>query len=140
MRTCKDRLRHTILFEILLILIIGPMLSIILEQPLHTMGALTIILSLIAMVINYIYNLAFDHSLKQLGKSVHKRSKRLRVLHSILFELVLFIFSVPIVMNFMGYTFMEAFILDIGFIIMVPVYAFFFNILYDNAFPIVSIQ
>lgn len=138
MRTAADRVRHTILFEILLILIVGPLLSIVLDQPMHTMGLMTISLSLIAMTVNYGYNLAFDHALKRLGKPIHQRSKRLRALHAILFELCLLFVSMPIIMHALGYSFTEALMLDIGFAISVPIYAFFFNLGYDRAFPITA--
>lgn len=136
MRTSGDRLRHTILFEILLILLVGPLLSVVLGQPMHTMGAMTLGLSLIAMTVNYLYNLAFDHALLRLGKPVHERSARLRLLHAILFEFCLFAFSIPVVMHMLGYTFWEALLLDLGFIVLVPIYAFFFNLLYDRVFPV----
>lgn len=138
MRTSKDRLRHTILFEILLVLIIGPLLSVVLKQPMHTMGALTVTLSLIAMVVNYVYNLAFDHTLKWLGRPVYERSRKLRALHSILFELCLLAISLPVVMLLLNYTIQEALMLDVGFIIIVPGYALIFNIIYDRTFPIPS--
>lgn len=138
MRTSKDRLRHTILFEIVLVLLVGPLLAVALGKPLHTMGAMTLSLSLIAMVVNYIYNLAFDHALLRLGRSVHERSKKLRVLHAILFELCLLVFSLPLVMFMMDYSFMQALILDLGFVVSVPIYAFFFNVIYDRTFPVAS--
>ncbi len=140
MRTPKDRLRHTVLFELLLVMLIGPLLSMLLNQPIHTMGALTIGLSFIAMVINYVYNLAFDHTLKKLGRPIHKRSAKLRVLHALLFELCLFSFSIPMVIYVLEYTFLEALMLDLGFLITVPIYAFFFNMLYDFIFPPPSAQ
>ena len=138
MRTSKDRLRHTILFEILLVATAGPLLSLLLDQPMHTMGTMTLLLSFIAMTVNYLYNWAFDHTLNQLGKPVHERSPVLRILHAILFELCLVAFTIPIVMQFLGYTLTEALILDIGFIVFVPLYAFAFNMIYDHIFPMPS--
>ncbi|NDV22454.1 PACE efflux transporter [Desulfovibrio sp. JC022] len=140
MRTSKDRLRHTILFEIVLVLLIGPLLSVMLGKSLHTMGVITITLSLIAMVVNYFYNLAFDYALLRLGRPVYERGPKLRVLHSVFFELCLLVFSLPLVMLLLDYSFMQALMLDLGFAMFVPVYAFFFNVIYDRTFPVVAVQ
>ncbi|MDC7217485.1 MAG: PACE efflux transporter [Spirochaetales bacterium] len=140
MRSPKDRLRHSILFEIVLVLLVGPLLAEALGKPLHTMGAITISLSLIAMVVNYFYNLAFDHILLRLGRPIHQRSTKLRALHAVLFELCLLVFSLPLVMHMLGFSFMQALLFDLGFVMAVPVYAFFFNIIYDRTFPVASVQ
>ena len=62
MRSQKDRIRHTIMFETGLVLIISPLASHVLDKDLVQIGVLTICLSLIAMIVNYFYNLIFDHS------------------------------------------------------------------------------
>lgn len=136
MRSPKDRLRHTLLFEILLIIICTPLLSLVLGKPMETMGALSIILSTIAMILNYAYNYCFDQVLAHMGRPVYERGTRLRMLHAVLFELCLFVFISPVIMVMLDYTFIQAAAYDAGFIIMVPIYAYFFNIAYDHIFPV----
>jgi len=136
MRTTKDRIRHTILFEIFLVSILVPLLSTLLGKPMHTMGALSLSMSGIAMGLNYFYNYVFDHTLKKLGRPVYERGAGLRIAHAILFEILLFAFSAPLIMYLMDYSFIQAVMLDLGFMIMVPIYAFIFNIIYDRVFPV----
>lgn len=135
LRTPKDRLRHTILFELILLAILIPSTSILLNKPIETMGTLNISMSLLAMALNFFYNYTFDHALRWLGKPVYERGKRLRLVHSILFEIVLFIFGAPLIMYVLDYTFMQAVLYDVAFMIAVPIYAFIFNIAYDRVFP-----
>lgn len=135
LRSSKDRIRHAIFFELILLVICVPVFSLISGKPVEEMGALGVSLSLIAMVVNYIYNYAFDHALVWLGKSVQQRSTLMRIVHAVLFEAVLFGATVPLIMGFMGITFMQALVLDIGFMIFVPCYAFVYNIAYDKVYP-----
>ncbi len=136
MRTTGDRLRHTLLFEVLLIMICVPTLSILLDKPMHTTGGLSLTVSLTAMTLNYIYNYLFDHALVRLGKPLYPRGRRLRMFHSVFFELFLFVFTAPMIMYALDYTFIQAVIFDIGFIIAVPIYAYIFNVTYDRIFPV----
>ncbi len=93
-------------------------------------------MSLLAMIWNYIYNLLFDYSLKALNKPLHSRGFLLRSFHAIFFELGFMLVSIPAVMIFMGYTFLQAIALDIGFLIAVPIYTFIYNLMYDQVFPV----
>lgn len=136
MRTHKDRLRHTILFEVILLAFVTPLLSCVLNRPMAHMGTMAVTLSLIAMLWNYVYNVLFDHALKQRGKPLYPRSAGLRVLHSTFFELGLLTVSIPMIMFWMKYRFLQALALDIFFVVMVLIYSFIFNWLYDHIFPV----
>jgi len=136
MRTHKDRLRHTILFECLLLAICIPFLSWALHQPAGHIGTLSVMLSLAAMGWNYAYNLLFDHGLKRLGRPLYPRSLRLRIVHACLFELGLLFVTIPGVMYWMNYSLLHALALDLSFLLMVPVYTVFFNGCYDKFFPV----
>ena len=140
MRTHMDRLRHTILFECLLLAICIPLLSLVLHQPAGHIGALSVMLSLAAMGWNYAYNLLFDHGLKRLGKPLYPRSLRLRIVHACLFELGLLFVTIPGVMYWMNYSLFQAFALDLSFLLMVPVYTVLFNGCYDKFFPVPALQ
>jgi len=86
MRTPADRVRHLLLFEVSALAILVPIGTIFFGfDPPHT-GSLGITTATIAAVWNYLYNWGFDHALKRLTGSVHKRM-RVRVLHAVLFEL-----------------------------------------------------
>ncbi|WP_082936417.1 PACE efflux transporter [Halodesulfovibrio spirochaetisodalis] len=135
MRTTKDRLRHTVLFELLLLTICVPLMTYALGKPAKDVGLMSIFLSMTGATWNFCYNIIFDHVLIRLGVPLYPRNKPLRIIHSVLFELTLLTVTIPAVMFMLNYTFIEAFMVDISFVVLVPVYAFAFNLLYDRVFP-----
>jgi len=135
MRTPKDRLRHTIFFELFLLLLCVPVMSFALGKPMEEIGIMSLVLSLVGASWNYMYNYLFDHALVRLNKPLYPRSGMLRLIHAVFFELTLLIITVPTIMLQLNYTFMQALMVDIGFVVFVPVYAFAYNMMYDRVFP-----
>lgn len=135
MRTQADRLRHTILFELVGLIAVTPLASWMLDKPMATIGVMAVILSLAAMVCNYLFNLAFDHTLRALGRPVHVRPPWMRVLHATLFELSLLTITLPFVAWWLAMDLWTAFVTDIGFALFYLAYAYIFNWTYDRVFP-----
>jgi uncharacterized membrane protein len=135
MRSSKDRLRHTLLFEISLLVIFVPLTVWLFDKPLTHMGGMSIAMSLIAMIGNYIYNLLFDHALILMGKPLYPRVLRLRLVHAVFFEITLLFISVPMVMWVMEFGFVKALAFDLAFMLVVPLYTVFYNWAYDSIFP-----
>ncbi len=136
MRSTWDRLRHTIIYEVLLLAICIPLLSYFLHEPAAKIGGIGVLLSLLAMVWNYAYNLAFDMSLIGLGRPLYPRGFQLRMIHAALFEVGFMAVTIPAVMRWMNYTFWQALALDATFIVMVPIYTLVYNWGYDLIFPV----
>ena len=135
MRTGADRLRHTLGFEVLGMMISVPLFSLLTGQPVDHLGPLAIGLSLLATGWNYLYNLLVDHwMLRQLGRL----EKRLieRVLHALLFELGLLLVALPLTALWLGISLWQALWLDIGFSLFFVFYAFGYNLAYDRLFPL----
>ena len=135
MRTGADRLRHTLGFEGLGLMISIPLFSLLTGQPVDHLGPLAIGLSLLATGWNYLYNLLVDHwMLRQLGRL----EKRLieRVLHALLFELGLLLVALPLTALWLGISLWQALWLDIGFSLFFVLYAFGYNLAYDRLFPL----
>ena len=135
MRTGADRLRHTLGFEVLGLMISVPLFSLLTGQPVDHLGPLAIGLSLLATGWNYLYNLLVDHwMLRQLGRL----EKRLieRVLHALLFELGLLLVVLPLTALWLGISLWQALWLDIGFSLFFVFYAFCYNLAYDHLFPL----
>lgn len=135
MRTKLDRIRHTVCFEILglIILIFG--VNKLFDMDTTKIGVLAVAFSLIATVWNYYYNILFDKAmLKRTGQL--KKSTTVRVLHAVLFEFGLLFITLPIMAWWLKISLLEAFILDLGMVIFYLVYAFLYNIAYDKIFPI----
>ena len=135
MRTFWGRVAHALLFEVVLLCICIPILALIFNESMVHTGVLSIGLSITAMVCNGIYNYVFDIVLMGLNRPLYPRSFSLRCVHSILFEIFLMIFTLPLIMWWMKFSFIQALALDISFAITVPVYAFIFNWVYDLLVP-----
>jgi uncharacterized membrane protein len=135
MRTSADRIRHTLLFELIGLAVCTPLAAWILDKDLVQIGSLSIALSLTAMCVNYVYNLVFDIALVRLGRPVHVRPVWMRVLHATLFETSLIILTIPMVAWWLDMTLWAAFLTDIGFTLFFILYAFVYNWAYDVVFP-----
>ncbi|MBC17469.1 Transmembrane pair domain-containing protein [Pseudodesulfovibrio profundus] len=136
MRTQSDRLRHTMMFEIIGLLTCTPLASWLLDKELLKIGSMSLAISLTAMVCNYIFNLAFDHALVRMGRSLRDRPPMLRVIHAVLFEASLLLFTVPMVAWWLDMGLWQAFVTDLGFVLFFLVYAYVFNWAYDRVFPV----
>ncbi len=135
MRSTWQRLLHTILFELCLVLLLVPSLTWILGQKATKMGALAVFISVLAMSWNYLFNWAFDKALLRLGRPLQPRSWKLRTVHALLFEAGFIFVSVPAVMAWLNFTFLQALALDGAFLIAVPIYAYLFNWAFDAMVP-----
>lgn len=127
----KTRLVHMVLFELIGIILFAPLAAFVLHKSVLTIGLMGAVISLIAMLWNFIYNLAFDLLEAWLGGSRFKRSIILRILHACLFELGLLIVTVPLVAWWLGLSLWAAFVIDIGFVVFFLIYAFAFNWSFD---------
>ncbi|WP_293266292.1 PACE efflux transporter [Neptunomonas sp.] len=135
-RSGLDRLRYTLLFEIILIISSTAVIAFILKRDLMEITFLALILSTIAMAINYFYNYAYDYFDVSQGRIPTERSVKHRVFHAVGFELFLLFFTLPIIMWWLELSFINALLLDIGMMAAVVVYTFLFGLGYDRAFPI----
>ena len=135
MRTTADRIRHSLLFELIGLVTCTPLASWILDKGLVQIAALSIMLSLTAMCVNYIYNLLFDLTLVRLGRPVNVRPIWMRVIHAMLFEASLLFFTIPMVAWWLDMTLLTAFLTDMGFTLFFLIYAFVYNWVYDVVFP-----
>ncbi|WP_299330376.1 PACE efflux transporter [uncultured Psychrobacter sp.] len=135
MRTKKDRIRHTLSFEIIGLLIFAPLASLVFGFELHTMGAIALVGSLVATVWNYFYNILCDKAMLKLRGRVQK-TVPIRVLHAILFEGGLLLLFLPFIAIYLNISLWEAFKMDIAMATFYLIYAFVFNWVYDKVFPI----
>jgi|SRR5699024_8403458 len=135
MRTVADRIRHALCFEIIGLLLVTQLSGWLFNTPLVKFGVLALVLSVLATLWNYVYNLGFDHAMLRFAKRVQKTLLE-RVLHAFLFEIGMLIITLPLVVWWMEYGFAEAFSMSIALMIFYLVYVYVYNIIYDNVFPI----
>lgn len=135
MRTTRDRIRHTIAFEIIGLALITPLGAFVFAMPMHDIGVISLVSSLVAMGWNYLYNYGFDRLLLRLRGNTAK-TMRERIIHAIVFELGLVAMLMPLIAWYLGISLWQALIMDIAVALFYMVYAFVFNLAYDRIFPI----
>jgi uncharacterized membrane protein len=135
MRSPRDRLRHTISFELIGLALITPLGALAFDMPMHDIGIISLFSATIAMVWNYIYNYGFDRLLLRLRGSVNK-SMPIRIVHAIVFELGLLIALMPLIAWYLGVSLWQALVMDVSFALFFMGYAFVFNLAYDHVFPL----
>ena len=89
-----------------------------------------VLVSLTAMLWNLVFNYFID---KVFTGPREKRGVIFRTLHAISFEGGLLIFTMPIIAYFLKVDWITAFMMDFSLTVMVTVYTFIFNWVYDHA-------
>ncbi|WP_107495812.1 PACE efflux transporter [Thalassobius sp. I31.1] len=139
MRTFKDRLRHTFLFELIALSLVAIFGAWITGHSPAEMGTLGLMMSLLAMAWNLIYNWMFDQwDMKY--RNMAPRGVKIRIIHALLFEGGLLIAGIFIVAWWLSITLVQALLLDLGFAAFFLVYAYVFNLTYDKTFPVPAQQ
>ena len=128
-KTLAERIGHALAFEVIALLICAPLFSWLMNTTMTEMGALTLAISLIAMVWNVVYNAGFDQLQRRLGFT---RTLTVRVLHAAVFETGLIIVAVPLAAVWLNITLWQAFVLDIGLLAFFLPYTMVFNWVYDT--------
>ena len=135
-RTGKERLKFSCLFELTLIAILAPMSALVLEKQILDVGVLALVLSLKAMLFNLLYNWIFDLVDVRAGRIPTQRNVPRRILHAVGFEVGLMITSLPIVVWWLGLSILQALIMDLVVTSFVVVYTFAFTWSYDRLYPV----
>ena len=128
-RSIKERFFHALGFELLAVAICAPLGAWLLGYSLAHMGVLTIMISLIAMAWNMVFNMVFDGVQRRVGFS---RTVSVRAVHSVLFEVGLIVAVVPLAAWWLDIGLWQAFVLDIGIVLFFLPYTFVFNWTYDH--------
>ena len=125
----RRRLIHAISYEVILLVIIAIALSFIFSMPLEVTGILGVIMAIISVIWNMIFNHYFE---KVEHKYQWKRTIPVRILHAVGFEGGLMLATIPIIAYMMNMSFIEALILDFGLTMYILVYTFIFQSCYDT--------
>jgi uncharacterized membrane protein len=128
-KSLKERALHALLFEAIGVLLFAPALAWLLGHSLAKMGAMTVMISTVAMLWNMLFNAGFDRLRARMGFAM---SLRVRALHALAFEAGLIIAVVPLAAWWLSISLLEAFVLDIGLLLLFLPYTMLFNLAYDN--------
>ncbi len=135
MRSFPDRVRHTVLFEIIGLALVIPGGAMLFNLPATHMGVIGVGSATVATLWNFVYNLGFDHAMLRFTGHTRK-SLRLRVLHALLFEGGLLVLLLPPMAWYLGMGLWETLVMDLAIVVFYVVYAFLFNLAYDRVFPV----
>lgn len=128
-KSTQERFLHAFGFEVLALLICAPMLAWVFGYPLAQVGVLSVMVSVIAMLWNMVFNALFDAAQRRVGFA---RTASVRVVHAMLFELGLILAVVPLAAWWLGIGLWAAFVLDIGLVLFFLPYTLGYNWLYDT--------
>ena len=135
MRSLPDRVRHTVMFEIIGLALVIPGGAMLFNLPATHMGVIGVGSATVATLWNFVYNLGFDHAMLRFAGHTRK-SLQLRVLHALLFEGGLLVLLLPPMAWYLGMGLWETFLMDLAIVVFYVVYAFLFNLAYDRVFPV----
>ncbi|UXX84031.1 PACE efflux transporter [Roseovarius pelagicus] len=138
LRSGRDRLRYTVIFELLLMAMLIPAGAVFFDKPMMDIGVLGAMLSVKAMLLNLVYNWAFDQLDARAGRVSSARSHWGRILHALGFEVSLTITSLPIYVLWLQVSVVDALMADIVITSFVVGYTYVFTLIYDKAFPLVG--
>lgn len=139
-KSLYERCLHAVLFEVIALLLCAPVMSLLMGVSFAQAGALTLMMSTVAMVWNIVFNSIFDHLERRWklpaieSSAIVSRGRGLgqRLVHAITFEIGLLVFLVPLAAWWLGVTLMEALALDIGLLLFFLPYTLVFNWCYDK--------
>ena len=127
-KSLRERFFQALLFEVIAVALCATLGSWLLGYPLVQMGALTVMISLIAMLWNMLFNSLFDRAQRRLG---FQRGWAARAIQAALFEIGLILAVVPLAAWWLDLSLWDAFVLDIGIALFFLPYSFVYNWLYD---------
>jgi uncharacterized membrane protein len=128
-KSLKERALHALLFEMIGVVLFAPALAWLLGHSLGKMGAMTVMISTVAMLWNMLFNAGFDRVRARLGFAM---SFKVRALHALSFEGGLIVAVVPLAAWWLSISLLEAFWLDIGLLLLFLPYTMVFNLAYDK--------
>lgn len=131
-KTLYERCLHAVLFEIVALLLCAPVMSWLLGVSFAHAGLLTLMISLVAMTWNVIFNSLFDRLERRWKAPVNPRSFTARIGHAVVFEAGLILAVVPMAAWWLNIGLIEAFVLDIGLVLFFLPYTLVFNWCYDK--------
>lgn len=128
-RSVKERIFHACTFEFFAIVFTMLIGIFLLNKPLNAMGVLSVLISVTALLLNIVFNWLFDRFFPFVNGD---RPVKIRMLHAIGFEGTLVLFTVPMIAFFLKVSLVEAFMIEIGFLIFFLFYTYIYNWCYDK--------
>ncbi|TLP65452.1 MULTISPECIES: PACE efflux transporter [Pseudomonas] len=125
-----ERLIHAAGYEAGAVVLSAPVMAWLFDKPMHTTGALALVISLIAMVWNMLYNAIVDHCF---SLPRHQWRVSARLLHGLGFEGGIIALCLPVAVWMLDITLAQAFWLEAGFFVFILPYTVLYNWGFDKA-------
>ena len=138
LRSGRDRLRYTILFEAVLFAMLIPAGTVFFDKGLADIGVLGAVLLVKAVLLGLLYNWVFDKFDARSGRVSSERKLAGRIVHAVGFELTLLVTSVPLYCWWLNITVVEAVMVDIVVTSLVVAYTYLFTLAYDRLFLVAT--
>lgn len=119
MQGLKRRVIQAISYEIILLNLFIPIVTLVFKQPVMHRATLGMSLTILALLWNMIFNYGFEKW--EVRQGWYTRGLKQRLLHALGFEGGLLILGVPVIAYFLEISLLEAIIADIGFTIVIMV-------------------
>ncbi|KVM81544.1 hypothetical protein WJ61_01770 [Burkholderia ubonensis] len=132
MQGWKRRVVYVVLFEVLGILIASATLGALSGAGAAKSGMLGVMISTTGVVVNFLYNLAFEAWERR--RAATTRSVGRRVLHAIGFQVALVTFLIPLIAWWLDVSLLQAFLYDAVLIVFFPIFTFVYNWSFDGMF------
>ena len=127
-KSITERILQAVGFELLAILICTPLLAWIMKKPMLEMGAVTVLIAMLALGWNVVFNRFFERMLERMNVA---HNAWVRVVHALLFEGGLIVMGVPLIAWWLSVSLWQAFLLDIGVLLFFLPYTYVYHWGYD---------
>jgi uncharacterized membrane protein len=132
MQGVPRKIFQAFLYEAVAVFCIAPAISLIYEEGLAYSGALSVMISAIAVTWNMVFNAAFEYwETRQRHKT---RTLTRRILHATGFEGGLTFILLPLVSYWLNISWLEALMVNVGLFVFFFLYAFIFQWMFDRMF------
>lgn len=136
MQGVKRKLVYVTTYEIIGMVISALGLALLSGTTPTSTGPLAVIITTIAVSWNVIYNYLFEFW--ESRQASRTRTLGRRVLHAVGFQLTLIVYLIPLIAWWMGISLLQALLLDMALIVIIPCYTFVFNWIFDKVFGLPS--
>jgi uncharacterized membrane protein len=126
----KERIIHATGFELIAILLFTPLMAWVLNAEVATTGALTVMMSLLAMLWNMVYNGLID---RYWPTDRQQWRFRVRLLHGFAFEAGLVVLCLPLAAWMLDLTLWQVFFVELAFFVFILPYTVLYNWVFDKA-------
>lgn len=128
-RSVIERVFHACTFEFFAIVFTMLIGIFLLNKPVESMGIVSVLISVTALLLNIIFNWIFDKLFPFINGD---RPIKIRILHAVGFESTLILFTVPMLAFFLKVSLLEALMIEAGLLIFFLFYTYLYNWSYDQ--------